>query len=58
METPTPQGVVEAVAEAGRLDRSAITHPYGDGRDGPTIAGHLARVDPRDPLVRRKVCAY
>jgi len=58
MDTPTPQGVVEAVAEARRLDRSAITHPYGDGRAGPTIAGHLARVDPRDPLVRRKVCAY
>lgn len=51
-------GVGEALAAALSMDRSGITHPYGDGCTGRRIADLLATVDPRDPDLVRKRCAY
>jgi UDP-hydrolysing UDP-N-acetyl-D-glucosamine 2-epimerase len=56
--TESPEDVMRAVVLARKLDRAAIKHPYGDGRAGPWIAELLARVDPREPAMLRKRCAY
>jgi UDP-hydrolysing UDP-N-acetyl-D-glucosamine 2-epimerase len=47
-----------SVRRARALDRSAFEHPYGDGRAGTRIAAALASVNPHDPRVLRKRCAY
>ncbi len=38
-----------ALARARALDRSRLTHPYGDGRAGEAIARILATLDPHAP---------
>lgn len=48
----------EGLATARSIDRSTISHPYGDGRAGVRVAECLAAVDPRDPALLRKLCAY
>jgi len=47
-----------AIERAMAIDRTRITHPYGDGCAGPRLAALLARTDPRDPRLLRKRCAY
>lgn len=47
-----------AIREARGKDRSAITHPYGDGHAGLRIAGILAETDPHDPRLLRKLNTY
>ncbi|MCB9846012.1 MAG: UDP-N-acetylglucosamine 2-epimerase (hydrolyzing) [Phycisphaeraceae bacterium] len=46
----------EAIDAASAIDRTALRHPYGDGRAGERIASALARVDARGLL--RKRCVY
>lgn len=53
-----PAQVVSALNQARRIDRSAITHPYGYGDAGRRIARILAATDPRDPHYTRKLCAH
>ena len=50
--------VREGLGKARALARPSLTHPYGDGRTGLRIAEHLAALDPRDPALLRKLCAY
>jgi len=50
--------VREALERAKLLDRSAITHPYGDGRAGDRIAALLAHERWPDAAMLRKRCAY
>jgi UDP-hydrolysing UDP-N-acetyl-D-glucosamine 2-epimerase len=54
----TPAAIREAIAAARALDRSALTHPYGDGRAAVRIAAHLASTPPHDSALLRKRCAY
>lgn len=51
-------GVAAGLRAARTIDRSAITHPYGDGRAGVVIAGWLAVNDPAVPGFLRKRCVY
>lgn len=50
--------VRSALAAAGRIERGSIVHPYGAGDAGERIAAALAGVNPRDPRLLRKRCAY
>lgn len=50
--------VAAAVRAAQGLDRSTFTHPYGSGDAGRRVAGALAQVNPHDPRLLRKRCAY
>ena len=52
------QTVAGAVKEARALNLSRLNHPYGDGRAGPRIAEALAAVNPHDPKLLRKRCAF
>ena len=65
----TPNSVVTATAEntdavraawrsAIALDRSTITHPYGDGTAGPRAASALASIDPTSAGLLRKHNCY
>lgn len=54
----TPAAIREAIAAARALDRSALTHPYGDGRAAVRIAAFLASTPPHDSALLRKRCAY
>lgn len=54
--TPDSGAVRAGVRVARGIDRSAITHPYGEGRAGERIAEALARAEPTG--LRRKVCSY
>ncbi len=47
-----------AVRAAALVEREGLTHPYGDGGAGPRIAAALAAVNPHDPRLLRKRCAY
>lgn len=48
----------DAITRARDLDRRHIAHPYGDGHAGTRIAECLAAIDPGDPVLLRKLCAY
>lgn len=50
--------VRRAVERARGLDRSALTHPYGDGRAGERTAALLASTDPGSAMLLRKRCTY
>ncbi|GIK19186.1 MAG: UDP-N-acetylglucosamine 2-epimerase (hydrolyzing) [Leptolyngbya sp. PLA2] len=50
--------VRRAVERARRLDRSALTHPYGEGRAGERAAALLASTDPGSAMLLRKRCTY
>lgn len=54
--TPDAGAVQAGVRVARAIDRSAITHPYGEGLAGERIAELLARAEPTG--LRRKVCSY
>jgi UDP-hydrolysing UDP-N-acetyl-D-glucosamine 2-epimerase len=50
--------IAAAVARALEITPDPSAHPYGDGRSGARAAEALASVDPRDPRLLRKRCAY
>ena len=51
----TPAAIAEGVESALSLDRSAIRHPFGDGRCGLTVAGTLADLNgSRAGFVRKR----
>ena len=50
--------IVDALDRALQLDRADMTSPLGDGRAGERIAGVIASVNPSDPDLVRKRCAY
>jgi UDP-hydrolysing UDP-N-acetyl-D-glucosamine 2-epimerase len=47
-----------ALDAAARIDRAAITQPYGDGFAGERIARALAATNPHDPRLLRKRNSY
>jgi UDP-hydrolysing UDP-N-acetyl-D-glucosamine 2-epimerase len=53
-----PEPLARALAAAAAIDRSRITHPYGDGHAGPRIAAILAATNPHADGLLRKRCAY
>ncbi|MGE3512756.1 MAG: UDP-N-acetylglucosamine 2-epimerase [Vicinamibacterales bacterium] len=53
----TPEAVREALVKARAIDRTAITHPYGDGKSGERISDVLART-PGDASLLRKRNTY
>lgn len=57
-DAETIEAIARAVRAACALDRASLSHPYGDGRAGERIAEHLASLDPRDPALLRKRCAF
>lgn len=54
----TSEAVAAAVRAARALDCRALVHPYGAGDSGVRIAAALAAVNPHDPRLLRKRCAY
>jgi UDP-hydrolysing UDP-N-acetyl-D-glucosamine 2-epimerase len=50
--------VRSAIDRALSIDRGGIAHPFGDGRSGERIAELLARVDPHEPALLRKLCVF
>jgi len=58
VDHPTIESVREAVGRALAIERSTITHPFGDGCASARIARVVAEVDPHSPTVVRKVNAY
>ncbi len=54
----SPASIAEGLAKAIALDLRGVTHPYGDGRAGEKAAAALVAIDPSDPRVLRKRCAY
>jgi len=57
-DTPDPQAIRQAISAARQLDRSALTHPYGDGQTGQRTAAILASINPSDRSFIRKRNAY
>jgi len=58
VEEISPMRVARAIADARRIDRKTLSHPYGDGRASERIAQIIAETDPRDPALLRKRCTY
>jgi UDP-hydrolysing UDP-N-acetyl-D-glucosamine 2-epimerase len=52
------EAIATAIMKARAIDRSTITHPYGDGTTGRRCAKLLAQVDPRAAGFLRKHNAY
>ena len=50
----TTDSITAAIAEASQCDATAIYHPYGDGRAGELISGHLKSVSLADASLLRK----
>ncbi|QOJ00415.1 MAG: UDP-N-acetylglucosamine 2-epimerase (hydrolyzing) [Phycisphaeraceae bacterium] len=57
-ERESREAVAGAIRAARSLDLSGLTHPFGDGRAGERVASSLAGIDPRNPGLTRKRCAY
>jgi UDP-hydrolysing UDP-N-acetyl-D-glucosamine 2-epimerase len=53
-----PGQVAAALRAAAALKLEGLSHPYGDGLAGERIAELLATVNPHDPRLLRKHCAY
>lgn len=49
-----PDAIADAITRAMSIDRTAITHPFGDGHAGPRIAKALAELNLADPALLRK----
>jgi UDP-hydrolysing UDP-N-acetyl-D-glucosamine 2-epimerase len=47
-----------ALNAAASIDRSTITHPYGDGSSGQRTADLLSQTNPHDPRLLRKRIAF
>ncbi|MBL8746827.1 MAG: UDP-N-acetylglucosamine 2-epimerase (hydrolyzing) [Phycisphaerae bacterium] len=58
IDAETGDAIPDAIRAARRINRSTLTHPYGDGRSGRHAAHHLASTDPLAPALLRKRCAY
>jgi UDP-hydrolysing UDP-N-acetyl-D-glucosamine 2-epimerase len=50
--------VRQACGQARQVVRGGLSHPFGDGRAGERIAEILARINPGDAELRRKLCTY
>lgn len=57
-EAETTRAVLGAIREALRVDRTAVAHPYGDGRTGARVADALAEAGRPDSSLLRKRNAY
>ncbi len=53
-----PDQVARAMEKARALELSGLKHPFGDGGAGVRVAEHLATINPHDPNLLRKHCAY
>jgi UDP-hydrolysing UDP-N-acetyl-D-glucosamine 2-epimerase len=53
-----PSELPAALERARAIPQDSMTHPYGDGRTGERVAALLASIDPHDPALLRKRCAY
>lgn len=53
-----PGELPAALTRARAITPESMTHPYGDGRTGERVAALLASIDPHDPALLRKRCAY
>ncbi len=58
VERETPEAIAAAITSALKLNRSGVTHGYGDGTAGRRIAEILRQTDPFVPSVRRKRNTY
>lgn len=58
VDAPSGAEAPRALRAALSIDRAGLMDPFGDGRASIRIADLLARVDPRDPALLRKRCAY
>lgn len=58
IDSESPGALAEALRAARAIDRRSITHPYGDGHAGESIAAALAGVDPLDQTLLRKRSSY
>lgn len=56
--TESAHQIEAAIASARALNLANLAHPYGDGHSAPRIAAALAEVNPHDPRLLRKRCAY
>lgn len=50
--------IADALDSALRSEKSGYARPFGDGHAGERVAALLAGVDPADPGLLRKRCAY
>jgi UDP-hydrolysing UDP-N-acetyl-D-glucosamine 2-epimerase len=57
-QSESPEHIRAALDVAAGIERSDITHPYGDGHAGERIAALLLRTNPHDPRLLRKRNAY
>ncbi|MFG0257703.1 MAG: UDP-N-acetylglucosamine 2-epimerase [Phycisphaerales bacterium JB043] len=58
VDEPDPKSVQDAICRARAIDRSAITHPFGDGHAGERIADVLVdslRTRSREEFVRKRI---
>jgi UDP-hydrolysing UDP-N-acetyl-D-glucosamine 2-epimerase len=60
LESERPELLGPAIAAARDVFQTAqiLPHPYGDGHAGTRIAAHLAAINPHEPGLLRKHCAY
>lgn len=58
VQASQPDAIAHAIGRARSISGSRIEHTLGDGRAGHRIAQALASVDPLDPVLLRKRCAY
>ena len=58
VEAERAELVAAAVGQARSLDLKRMAHPYGDGHAGTRVAELLAAINPHDPRLLRKRCAY
>lgn len=56
--TESRDQIAAAISRAQGLNLAGLAHPYGDGHAGPRVAAALAEVNPHDPRLLRKRCAY
>lgn len=57
-EDESTDAIRRAVSRAASIDRSGLSHPYGDGRSGERIARTLASLDSRSPGFVKKHNTY
>jgi UDP-hydrolysing UDP-N-acetyl-D-glucosamine 2-epimerase len=50
--------IASAIQSALKIERAQISHPYGDGSAGGRIAEKLSVINPHEPRLLRKRCAY
>lgn len=58
VDDPSPDSIRDALTRALAIDRSRISHPFGDGHASQRIADLLAATDPSGLSLLRKINAY